>query len=105
MTYLSAFIRVDEYGATATVQITSLLAAIALYFSLDKPLTEYTTLSDGIFISVFIAILLMFTLTVFRDHSVRAGRLKLSRLLTAGQLYLFPLGITNGIMYSIYHTN
>lgn len=56
ITYFSVFIPRREFEALAGIQVTALLAAIALYFPTYKPEMQYATVSDKIFIFTYIMI-------------------------------------------------
>jgi hypothetical protein len=72
ITYASVFIPTDHFEATAGIQVTSLPAAIALYFSIDKPSTSYATLSDWVFVLTYVTITSMLVLSV--THAVAVSR-------------------------------
>ncbi|WP_299757572.1 ABC transporter substrate-binding protein [uncultured Pontibacter sp.] len=56
VTYFSVFIPLHRFETLEAIQVTSLLASIALYFSAYKPEMEYATISDRIFIFTYIMI-------------------------------------------------
>jgi hypothetical protein len=56
ITYLSVYIPPKEFEALCGIQVTGLLAAIALYFSTYKPEMQFATISDKIFIFTYIMI-------------------------------------------------
>src|SRR5688572_4338140 len=56
ITYFSVYIPRREFEALCGIQVTALLAAIALYFSTYKPEMQYATMSDKIFIFTYIMI-------------------------------------------------
>lgn len=66
--FLTSFMRFKSYDAIATVQVTCLLAAIALYFAVEKPNVEYATITDLIFISVYtsISFVMLMSIVAFR---------------------------------------
>jgi len=53
------FIPRIEFNATIAIQVTALLSAIALYFSLNQPQADDATLSDLIFVGSYASIALM----------------------------------------------
>jgi hypothetical protein len=56
ITYFSVYIPHKEFEALAGIQVTGLLAAIALYFSTYKPELQNATISDSIFIFTYVMI-------------------------------------------------
>lgn len=56
VTYFSVFIPLLGFETLEGIQVTGLLASIALYFSAYKPEMEYATISDKIFIFTYIMI-------------------------------------------------
>ncbi len=56
VTYFSVFIPMHRFETLEAIQVTSLLASIALNFSVYKPAMEYATISDKIFIFTYIMI-------------------------------------------------
>ncbi|MCJ8167088.1 ABC transporter substrate-binding protein [Pontibacter sp. E15-1] len=56
VTYFSVFIPLSRVETLEAIQVTSLLASIALYFSAYKPEMEHATISDKIFIFTYIMI-------------------------------------------------
>ncbi|MEJ8755539.1 ABC transporter substrate-binding protein [Pontibacter sp. H259] len=56
VTYFSVFIPLLGFETLEGIQVTALLASIALYFSAYKPEMEYATISDKIFIFTYIMI-------------------------------------------------
>jgi hypothetical protein len=56
VTYFSVYIPLLGFETLEGIQVTALLASIALYFSAYKPEMEYATISDKIFIFTYIMI-------------------------------------------------
>ena len=56
ISYFSVYIPHKEFEALAGIQVTGLLAAIALYFSTYKPELQNATISDSIFIFTYVMI-------------------------------------------------
>ncbi|RIJ41495.1 ABC transporter substrate-binding protein [Pontibacter oryzae] len=56
VSYFSVFIPLHRFETMEAMQVTSLLASIALYFSAYKPVMEYATISDKIFIFTYVMI-------------------------------------------------
>jgi ABC-type branched-subunit amino acid transport system substrate-binding protein len=93
--YLAAFIPRREFNATIAIQVTALLSAIALYFTLAQPNSDEITLSDKIFVSSYAIVSLMIALSIFEvRESEDEGRLERGTKLTtlrAGQIYVIPV--------------
>ena len=93
--YLAAFIPRREFNATIAIQVTALLSAIALYFTLAQPNSDEITLSDKIFVSSYAIVSLMIALSIFEvRESEGEARLERGTKLTtlrAGQIYVIPV--------------
>ena len=90
ITYLSVYIPLYEFETLEAIQVTSLLASIALNLSSYKPVMEYATISDRIFIFTYLMITSLIGTSILRyvrrkkhDAENEAARFY--------QLYIFPL--------------
>ena len=93
--YLAAYIPRREFNATIAIQVTALLSAIALYFTLAQPNSDEITLSDKIFVCSYAIVSLMIALSIFevresKDESQLERGSKLTTL-RAGQIYVVPV--------------
>jgi ABC-type branched-subunit amino acid transport system substrate-binding protein len=90
VTYFSVFIPLHRFETLEAIQVTSLLASIALYFSAYKPEMEYATISDKIFIFTYIMItsLIGTSILQFVHHNKHDTESTLARIY---QRYVFPI--------------
>ena len=93
--YLAAYIPRREFNATIAIQVTALLSAIALYFTLAQPNSDEITLSDKIFVCSYAIVSLMIALSIFevresKDENQLERGSKLTTL-RAGQIYVVPV--------------
>jgi hypothetical protein len=89
--YVSVFIPRVEFEAIMGIQVTSLLAAIALYFALNQPGADDATLSDIIFVMAYAAISSLIVLTVLEVNTTVAKSSTALRLIHLVQVYLVPI--------------
>ncbi len=64
--YLSIFIPRENFEAIVTIQVTALLAAVALYLSIPKVASDTATVSDRIFLVDYLAVAIMIGLSILR---------------------------------------
>ncbi|MEQ1715694.1 MAG: ABC transporter substrate-binding protein [Hyphomicrobium sp.] len=64
--FLSIFIPREHFEAVVTIQVTALLAAVALYLSIPKVGNDAATVSDRIFLLDYLAVSLMIAISVAR---------------------------------------
>lgn len=90
ISYFSIYIPRREFEAMAGIQVTALLAAIALYFSTYKPEMQYATASDKIFIFTYIMITTLIGTSIYRyiRYHFRNFYTQTARLY---QIVVFPL--------------
>nr|VFJ72021.1 MAG: ABC-type branched-chain amino acid transport system, substrate-binding protein [Candidatus Kentron sp. FW] len=102
ITYFSIYMRQVDFGTTVNIQITTLLASIALYFSIYKPVTDYATLSDKIFLFTYFSIMYMMTISIFKSiyHVEDSGRL--ISAIDLMQKYIFPLLVLSMVGYVLF---
>jgi hypothetical protein len=72
--YLSIFIPRGHFEAVVTIQITALLSAVALYLALPQVDADTATLSDRIFLFIYMAVSLMIALSILRANPLIAPR-------------------------------
>ena len=90
VTYFSVYIPMLGFETLEGIQVTALLASIALYFSAYKPEMEYATISDKIFIFTYIMITSLIGTSILQF--VKRGKQNLvSKIAKAYQHYVFPV--------------
>ena len=99
--YLSIFIPQTHFEAIVTIQVTALLSAVALYLALPKIDAEGTTVSDRLFLFMYMAVSLMVALSIFRITRPVARRPWLGKILAALYVILIPALVT-GMGFYIY---
>ena len=72
--YLSIFIPRGHFEAIVTIQITALLSAVALYLALPQVDADTATLSDRIFLFIYLAVSIMIALSILRANPLIANR-------------------------------
>ena len=71
--WISVFIPRAHFEAIVTIQVTALLSAVALYLALPKVEADISTLSDRIFLFIYMAVSLMIGISVLRINSTVAN--------------------------------
>ncbi|WP_299990480.1 ABC transporter substrate-binding protein [uncultured Pontibacter sp.] len=89
ITYFSVFIPLHRFETLEAIQVTSLLASIALYFSAYKPEMEYATVSDKIFIFTYVMITSLIGTSILQFVKRKKYNTE-SRLARIYQHYIFP---------------
>lgn len=97
--YFAVFLPSVEVSSVVAMQVTSLLATIALYFSLPKVNTETATLSDQIFVFAEAVIVLLIMISIIRTNLIRHAKPLTAGTLKVGQIVLFPLLIAGMFLY------
>jgi ABC-type branched-subunit amino acid transport system substrate-binding protein len=72
--YLSFFIPRGHFEAIVTIQITALLSAVALYLALPQVGAATATLSDRIFLFIYMAVSIMIGISIMRVNSFIVSR-------------------------------
>ncbi|MBD1397737.1 ABC transporter substrate-binding protein [Pontibacter sp. JH31] len=90
ITYFSVYIPLYRFETLEAIQVTSLLASIALYFSAYKPQMEYATISDKIFIFTYIMITSLIGTSILQFVKRKKHNTE-SHLAKAYQRYVFPI--------------
>ncbi|MHA6247715.1 ABC transporter substrate-binding protein [Pontibacter sp. CAU 1760] len=92
VTYFSVFIPLSRFETLEAIQVTSLLASIALYFSTYKPEMEYATVSDKIFIFTYIMITSLIGTSILQYVNRKRFNTD-SKIARIYQHYLYPFVI------------
>lgn len=97
--YLSIFIPRAHFEAIVTIQITALLSAVALYLALPQVDADTATLSDRIFLFIYMAVSIMIGISILRVNPVIVHRPWLRGLLGLIHVFLIP---ALGILMALY---
>jgi hypothetical protein len=89
ITYFSVYIPLHRFETLEAIQVTSLLASIALYFSAYKPEMEFATISDKIFIFTYIMITSLIGTSILQFVKRKKYNTE-SRIASVYQHYIFP---------------
>ena len=89
--YLSIFIPRAQFEAIVTIQVTALLSAVALYLALPKVDADTATLSDRIFLFIYMAVSLMIGISIVRISPFIAHRPRLQSALGAVHIVVIPI--------------
>jgi hypothetical protein len=89
--YLSVFIPREHFEAIVTIQVTALLSAVALYLALPKIDADSTTISDRIFLFIYMAVSLMIGISIARVSPLVSSRPWLRRVLRTVHVVAIPL--------------
>ncbi|WP_299701355.1 ABC transporter substrate-binding protein [uncultured Pontibacter sp.] len=90
ITYFSVYIPLHRFETLEAIQVTSLLASIALYFSAYKPEMEFATISDKIFIFTYIMITSLIGTSILQFVKRKKYNTE-SKVAKIYQHYIFPL--------------
>jgi hypothetical protein len=72
--YLSIFIPRSNFEAIVTIQVTALLSAVALYLALPALESDSATLSDRMFVFVYMLVAVMIAISILRVNKLVASR-------------------------------
>ncbi|MCB1528391.1 MAG: ABC transporter substrate-binding protein [Hyphomicrobiaceae bacterium] len=72
--YLSIFIPRTNFEAIVTIQVTALLSAVALYLALPALDSDTATLSDRMFVFVYMLVAAMIAISILRVNKLVASR-------------------------------
>ncbi len=72
--YLSIFIPRSNFEAIVTIQVTALLSAVALYLALPALESDSATLSDRMFVFVYMMVAVMIAISILRVNQYVATR-------------------------------
>lgn len=96
--FLSIFIPNDHFEAIVTIQVTALLSAVALYFSIPKVGTDSATVSDRIFLIDYLAVSIMIAISIARVNPIIRRLPGVDRFLKAVHVLGTPL-LVAGMAY------
>jgi hypothetical protein len=102
--YLSIFIPQQNFEAIVTIQVTALLSAVALYLALPKIEADGTTVSDRLFLFMYMAVSVMVAISIFRISRPVARRPWLGKVLAALYVILIPALVT-GMGFYLYRAS
>lgn len=91
--YLAVFIPARNFESIIAIQVTTLLSAIALYISTPKPISDFATLSDYMFVAAYTAISMQMALSIMRANPVVARATWFVKLLGFVQVFIFPIAV------------
>jgi hypothetical protein len=89
--YLSIFIPRTHFEAIVTIQITALLSAVALYLALPQVDADTATVSDRIFLFIYMAVSIMIAISILRANPFIVHRRWLRAALGMIHVFLIPL--------------
>lgn len=106
--YLSIFIPKSNFEAIVTIQVTALLSAVALYLALPSLESDSATLSDRMFVFVYMMVAVMIAISILRVNKLVASRrvmmwaldilhvVGIPILVAVAGLYVYGLTLSNG---------
>jgi len=97
--YLSIFIPQSHFEAIVTIQVTALLSSVALYLALPKLDADSTTLSDRIFLFMYLAISLMIGISILRISRPVVGTRWLGKTFSFMHIALIPALVAGAALY------
>jgi hypothetical protein len=97
--YLSVFIPRGHFEAIVTIQITALLSAVALYLALPQVDADTATLSDRIFLFIYMAVSIMIAISIVRVNTFIAHRAWLRG--TLGMIHVVGIPVL-GVLMALY---
>jgi ABC-type branched-subunit amino acid transport system substrate-binding protein len=89
--YLSIFIPRTHFEAIVTIQITALLSAVALYLALPQVDADTATVSDRIFLFIYMAVSIMIAISILRANPFIVHRRWLRGALGIVHVFVIPL--------------
>jgi hypothetical protein len=99
--YLSIFIPKSHLEAIVTLQVTALLSAVALYLSLPEIDTDTATISDRIFMFVYMMVSVMIMVSILRINA-RLSKLRwMDGLLSFTHIFIVPATLGFLFLYLI----
>lgn len=97
--YLSIFIPRDHFEAIVTIQVTALLSAVALYFSIPKVGSDVATVSDRIFLFYYMAVSLMIAISILRVSPRLRSKVIVDRTLATAHIVGMPVLVFVMMLY------
>ena len=104
VTYLSIFIPQSHFEAIVTIQVTALLSSVALYLALPKVDADGTTLSDRIFLFIYMAVSLIIGISILRVNRSVAHAPWLRKALGLAHIVLIP-ALVAGMAFYVYRAS
>lgn len=89
--YLSIFIPRSNFEAIVTIQVTALLSAVALYLALPALSSDSATLSDRMFVFVYMMVAVMIAISILRVNHYVASRKWIIRSLDIIHVVVLPI--------------
>jgi len=97
--YLSIFIPKSHLEAIVTIQITALLAAVALYLSLPEIDTDTATISDRIFMFDYMMVSLMIVISILRINARIVAIPWINQVLNFVHIVVVPAVLATAVLY------
>lgn len=97
--YLSIFIPKSNLEAIVTIQVTALLAAVALYLSLPQIDTDTATISDQIFMFDYMMVSLMIVVSILRINAAVIKIPWINNLLAFIHIVIIPAVLLGLVLY------
>jgi ABC-type branched-subunit amino acid transport system substrate-binding protein len=88
--YLSIFIPQSHFEAIVTIQVTALLSAVALYLAIPQLGSDTATISDRIFVFIYLIVSVMIAISILRSNSVVSSRRWLKSTLGLVHIVVIP---------------
>lgn len=99
--YFAIFIPDTRFESVVAIQVTALLATIALYLAIPKLDSGTATLSDQIFLVTEMGVAIMIGLSILRVNTVVREAPMMGRILAFVQGIVFPAMVTGLIIYVV----
>lgn len=97
--YLSIFIPRSNFEAIVTIQVTALLSAVALYLALPALASDTATLSDRMFVFVYMMVAVMIAISILRVNQYVASRKWMIRSLDTIHVVVLPILVGLVVLY------
>ncbi|MFT5510973.1 MAG: hypothetical protein ACI89J_004072, partial [Hyphomicrobiaceae bacterium] len=97
--YLSIFIPKTNLEAIVTIQVTALLAAVALYLSLPQVDTDQATYSDWIFMIDYMMVSIMIIVSILRINASIIAVPWINNLLAFIHIVIIPAALLGLVLY------
>jgi ABC-type branched-subunit amino acid transport system substrate-binding protein len=101
--YLSVFIPQSHFEAIVTIQVTALLSAVALYLALPKLDADGSTLSDRIFVFIYMAVSFMIGISILGVNNAVAQQPWLKKAFGLLHIVLIP-ALVAGMAFYVYRS-
>lgn len=97
--YFSVFIPPSHFEAIVTIQVTALLAAVALYLSLPKLGSDTATFSDRAFVFAYMVVSLMIGISILRVSPIATAFAGSERVLRLAHIFAVPILCVVAVLY------